>query len=104
MTVGGVGSHSLRLIESGRNIDQLNPSYFSLGLALTKKVANPFYGNGGAGTIGTATARPAHCGSVSGEPISLGQGRSRGNLCCCTICSGAFFRGDIAMANAYSND
>ncbi len=60
-TVGALGSHSLHLLESvsssslGQNIDQLNPSYFSLGSALTQSVPNPFYNNGGVGTVGTAT-------------------------------------------------
>jgi hypothetical protein len=54
LTVGGLGSHSLHLIESGQNIDQLNPSYYSLGSALTQSVANPLYNNGGVGTLGTA--------------------------------------------------
>jgi hypothetical protein len=55
LTVGGLGSHSLHLLESGQNIDQLNPANFSLGSALTQSVANPMYGNGGVGTVGTAT-------------------------------------------------
>jgi hypothetical protein len=54
LTVGGLGSHSLHLIETGQNIDQLNPSYFSLGSALTQSVPNPLYNNGGVGTLGTA--------------------------------------------------
>jgi hypothetical protein len=54
-TLGLLGSHSLHLNESGLNIDQLNPSYLSLGSALTQKVANPLYNNGGVGTVGTAT-------------------------------------------------
>jgi hypothetical protein len=55
LTVGGLGSHSLHLLESGQNINQLNPANFSLGSALTQSVANPMYGNGGVGTVGTAT-------------------------------------------------
>jgi hypothetical protein len=64
-TVGALGSHSLHLLESvsssslGQNIDQLNPSYFSLGSALTQSVPNPFYNNGGVGTVGTATVTRA---------------------------------------------
>jgi hypothetical protein len=53
ITVGALGSHSLHLLESGQNIDQLNPSYFGLGSALTASVPNPMYGNGGVGTVGT---------------------------------------------------
>ncbi len=54
LTVGALGSHSLHLLESGQNIDQLNPAYFYLGSALTKSVPNPMYGHGGVGTVGTA--------------------------------------------------
>lgn len=55
ITVGTLDSHNVHLLQSGINIDQLNPAYFSEGSALTQSVANPFYGNGGVGTIGTAT-------------------------------------------------
>ena len=58
-TVGALGSHSLHLNESGLNIDQLNPAYLPLGSALTQSVPNPFYGNGGTGTLGTATVSRA---------------------------------------------
>jgi hypothetical protein len=59
ITVGALGSHSLHLLESGQNIDQLDPSYFGLGSALTKSVPNPMYGNGGVGTVGTAKVTEA---------------------------------------------
>ncbi len=64
LTVGALGSHSLHLLEgvssgNGQNIDQLNPSYFSLGSALTQSVPNPFYNNGGVGTVGTPTVTRA---------------------------------------------
>jgi hypothetical protein len=55
LTIGALGSHSLHLLQSGQNIDQLNPSYFPLGSALTQSVANPFYNNGGVGSIANAT-------------------------------------------------
>jgi trimeric autotransporter adhesin len=56
ITVGTLDSHNVHLLQNGVNIDQLNPSYFSQGTAaLTQSVANPFYGNGGVGTIGTPT-------------------------------------------------
>jgi hypothetical protein len=58
-TAGLLGSHSLHLLQSGQNVDQLNPSYFGLGSALTQSVPNPFYGNGGVGTIGTANVSRA---------------------------------------------
>ena len=54
LTLGALGSHSLHLNESGLNIDQLNPSYLSLGSALTQSVDNPLYNHGGTGTVGTA--------------------------------------------------
>ncbi|MCU1235844.1 MAG: carboxypeptidase regulatory-like protein, partial [Candidatus Solibacter sp.] len=53
-SVGALGSHALHLNESGLNIDQLNPSYLSLGSALTQSIDNPLYNNGGTGTVGTA--------------------------------------------------
>ncbi len=59
LTLGALGSHSLHLNESGLNIDQLNPTYFPLGSALTAKVANPLFNNGGVGTLGTATVAGA---------------------------------------------
>ena len=59
LTIGALGSHSLHLMESGQNIDQLNPSYFSLGLALSQSIVNPLYQNGGVGTLGTPTVSRA---------------------------------------------
>jgi hypothetical protein len=59
LTLGTLGSHSLHLIESGQNIDQLNPNYFSLGSALSQSVANPFYNNGGVGSIANSTVSRA---------------------------------------------
>ncbi len=42
---GLIGSHSLHLTQDNRNINQLDPSYFSLGSAvLDRQVSNPFYG------------------------------------------------------------
>lgn len=58
-TAGFLGSHSLHLLEAGQNIDQLNPAYFPLGSTLNQKVPNPFYTNGGVGTIGTPTVSRA---------------------------------------------
>jgi len=54
-----LGSHSLHLLESGQNIDQLNPALLSLGSTLTQSVANPLYKNGGVGTVGTANVSRA---------------------------------------------
>jgi len=58
-TVGALGSHSLHLLQSGQNINQLTPSYFSQGSALTESVPNPLYGNGGVGSVGRATVTRA---------------------------------------------
>jgi hypothetical protein len=61
LTVGSIGSHGLHLLQGGENIDQLNPSLFPLAQAevkATPTVTNPFYGNGGVGTIGTPTVSP----------------------------------------------
>jgi hypothetical protein len=48
------------LLQSGVNIDQLNPSYYPMGVsALSQSVANPLYGNGGVGTLATAKVTQA---------------------------------------------
>jgi hypothetical protein len=56
MEVGFIGSKSSHLVlgASTLNANALYPQLLSLGSALTKSVSNPFYGNGGAGIIGTA--------------------------------------------------
>jgi len=56
LEVAYVGSRSKHLILGAASINQnaLDPSLLSLGTALTQSVANPFYGNGGTGVIGTA--------------------------------------------------
>jgi hypothetical protein len=59
ISAGWLGSHSLHLNESGLNINQLHPSYLGMGSALTQSVANPYYNNGGVGTIGTPTVSRA---------------------------------------------
>jgi len=60
LSVGTLDSHSDHLLQSGINIDQLNPSYYSLGVsALSQGVANPLYGNGGVGTLATAKVSQA---------------------------------------------
>ena len=61
LSLGALGSHSLHLLQNGQNIDQLNPGLFGTAqtqLAAHSSVANPFYGNGGVGTIGTPTVSP----------------------------------------------
>jgi hypothetical protein len=40
-----VGNHSVHVIASGLNLNQLDPKYFSMGSALTNQVANPFFGH-----------------------------------------------------------
>jgi len=60
LSVGTLDSHSDHLLQSGINIDQLNPSYYSLGVsALSQGVANPLFGNGGVGTLATAKVSQA---------------------------------------------
>src|ERR1700722_5292054 len=57
--VGYVGSRSKHLTLGSASINEnaLDPSLLSMGSALTQSVANPFYGHGGAGVIGTATVQ-----------------------------------------------
>jgi len=57
--VGYVGSHSSHLTLGAANInaDALNPALLSMGSALTQSVANPFYGHGGTGVVGTANVQ-----------------------------------------------
>ncbi|MBV8818694.1 MAG: TonB-dependent receptor, partial [Acidobacteriaceae bacterium] len=59
--IGYVGSHSSHMVlGSGTvNADALNPALLSLGPALTQSVANPFYGHGGVGVIGSPTVQSA---------------------------------------------
>lgn len=40
-----VGNHTVHTIASSLNLNQLNPSYFSMGSALTTLVPNPFFGH-----------------------------------------------------------
>lgn len=63
-SLGYMGTRGTHLAEpmTDLNINQniLDPALFSQGLtALNKQVANPFYGNGGVGVVGTATV-PAY--------------------------------------------
>ena len=60
ISAGTLNSHSLHLLQSGVNIDQLNPANYALGVAaLSQTVPNPFYGNGGVGTLATANVSRA---------------------------------------------
>ena len=54
VTVGGLGSHTLHLVETGQSSNQLPASLLSLGQALSQSVFNPLYNRGGVGTVGTA--------------------------------------------------
>ena len=56
--IGFVGSKSSHLTTgtAGINLNALNPTLLSLGSSLTSPaVANPFFGHGGSGVVGTAT-------------------------------------------------
>ncbi|MCU1328125.1 MAG: carboxypeptidase regulatory-like protein [Bryobacterales bacterium] len=55
VSAGIIGSHSLHLVQDGRNIGQLDPSYLSLGTALNANVANPMYLKGGTLNVGNPT-------------------------------------------------
>ena len=39
-----VGNHSVHVLASGLNLNQLDPKYFSMGAALLNQVPNPFFG------------------------------------------------------------
>jgi hypothetical protein len=49
------GNHGVHLFGGNYNMDQLNPSYLSLGLALQNLVPNPFYGQIATGPLAAAT-------------------------------------------------
>jgi hypothetical protein len=53
--VGNRGLQLQRTAESGMNIDQINPSYLSLGSKLNQLVTNPFYGVVNSGVFTTPT-------------------------------------------------
>lgn len=61
MELGYVASRSSHLTQATANINinALNPSLLSQGLALTQSVANPFAGHGGAGVVGAASVSQA---------------------------------------------
>jgi hypothetical protein len=56
-SIGYAGSRTENLTwtTANLNINQLDPSFFSQGAALTQAVPNPFFGKGGSGVIGGAT-------------------------------------------------
>lgn len=53
--VGYIGSKSLQLAQNGRNINQLDPRFLSLGSALNQSVANPMFQKGGILGVAGAT-------------------------------------------------
>lgn len=55
VAMGYIGSKSSHLAQDGRNINQLDAQYLSLGSALNQSVPNPFYENGGVQTVGGPT-------------------------------------------------
>jgi hypothetical protein len=55
VSTGFIGSKGVHLQQDGRNIDQLDPAYLSLGSALNQSVTNPMYLNGGAVAVGNPT-------------------------------------------------
>ena len=59
MELGYVGSRSRHLVLGAANINEnaLYPQLLGLGSLLNQSVANPFYGHGGAGVIGTASVQ-----------------------------------------------
>jgi trimeric autotransporter adhesin len=61
LSAGYVGSRTSHLVlgTATRNMNQLYPQLLSMGSSLLDKVANPFYGKGGAGVIGSATVSRA---------------------------------------------
>ncbi len=57
LSLSYVGSKTANLVlgTANINVNQLNPSNFSLGSALNDRVANPFFGKGGTGVVGGST-------------------------------------------------
>ena len=55
LSAGFIGSRGLHLVQDGRNLNQLDPQYLSLGSALNTNVANPMYNKGGVLNVGNPT-------------------------------------------------
>jgi hypothetical protein len=53
VSAGFIGSRGIHLVQDGRNIDQLDPQYLSLGSALNGTVPNPMYNKGGVLNVGS---------------------------------------------------
>jgi hypothetical protein len=54
-SVSYVGNHGVKLFGGNYNLNQLNPKYYSLGLALQNGVTNPFYGQILTGALSSKT-------------------------------------------------
>jgi hypothetical protein len=55
VAVGFIGSRGVHLVQDGRNINQLNPAFLSMGAALNQNVSNPLYNRGGVLNVGNPT-------------------------------------------------
>ena len=55
LSAGFIGSRGIHLVQDGRNLDQLDPKYLSLGSALNSNVTNPMYNRGGLLNVGNPT-------------------------------------------------
>lgn len=76
VTAGVLGSRGLGLLRAGQNINQVHPDYYWQGSALTASVPNPFYNNGGVGTIGTPNVSQAQLLSPFPQYTSVALGNS----------------------------
>lgn len=61
LSAGFIGSKGVHLQQDGRNINQLDPAYLSLGSSLNQSVANPMYGNGGVVAMGNPRLPALNC-------------------------------------------
>jgi hypothetical protein len=55
LSAGFIGSRGIHLVQDGRNLDQLDSQYLSLGSALNSNVTNPMYNRGGLLNVGNPT-------------------------------------------------
>lgn len=91
LDVAYVGNHGTHFIESGRNINQLDPKYLALGLSLQDQVTNPYAGKV-PGSLGnptisrlqsllafpyytTVSVRNAHAGDYIGHSLNISATR-----------------------------
>ena len=78
LKVGYVGGHGKNLSNS-LNINQLTDNYQPLGSGLTASVANPYFGKGGTGAIGSSTVsayqllRPFPAFTTITDAVSVGR-------------------------------